>query len=133
MLPEVGTGLAGPLVLEEPPSRTFRLDFRREIIAGMTDELAAVLQAIYLILGTERYKYVIYGWDYGIELLDLLGRPTDFVQSELKRRIIEALTRDSRVTSVEDFVFTAEGKRVGCTFLVKTLYGDIQAEKAVEI
>lgn len=133
MLPEIGTALAGDFSVEELSSRTFALDFDRERIAGMTDELEAMRQAIYLILSTERYQYLIYGWDYGVELVDLFGQPTDYVQSELKRRITEALAWDSRITSVEDFVFNVKGRRVGCIFLVKTIYGDVRAERAVDI
>lgn len=133
MLPEVGTSLAGPLDLTEPPSRTFHLHRDRNRITGMTDDLEAMEQAIYLILGTERYRYLIYGWDYGVELLDLIGQPPDYVQSELKRRITEALTWDSRITAVEDFAFTVTGKRVGCSFVARTIYGDVAAETEVEI
>lgn len=133
MLPEVGTSLAGSLTLEEQTSRTYYLNRERERIAGMTDELEAMRQAIYLILSTERYRYIIYGWDYGIELLDLIGQPTDYVQSELKRRIREALLWDSRITAVEDFVFAVSGKRVACTFLARTIFGDLTAEKEVEV
>lgn len=99
----------------------------------MTDETEALMQAVYLIFGTERYQYEIYGWDYGIELLGLIGRPTDFVQSELKRRITDALTWDSRISGVEDFQFTVEGRRVGCVCTVRTIYGELPAEMAVEI
>lgn len=133
MLPEVGTSLAGSLTLEEQTSRTYYLNRERERIVGMTDELEAMRQAIYLILSTERYRYIIYGWDYGIELLDLIGQPTDYVQSELKRRIREALLWDSRITAVEDFVFSVSGKRVACTFLARTIFGDVAAEKEVEV
>lgn len=133
MLPEVGTSLAGSLTLEEQTSRTYYLNRERERIVGMTDELEAMRQAIYLILSTERYRYIIYGWDYGIELLDLIGQPTDYVQSELKRRIREALLWDSRITAVEDFVFAVSGKRVACTFLARTIFGDLTAEKEVEV
>lgn len=38
------------------------------------DGMEAVKQAVYKILQTERYKYVIYDWNYGVELEDLLEK-----------------------------------------------------------
>lgn len=117
----------------EAPSRTFRLDRDRKAFAEMTDGYDAVVQAIYLILNTERYQYLIYGWDYGIETLDLIGQPANFVQSELKRRIREALLWDDRILSVDDFVFSVKGKSVSCTFTVETVFGGVEAQKEVQI
>lgn len=133
MLPKMEAALTEPWTLPEPPSRTFRLRLDGGAVSGIADGPEAVKQAVALILSTERYRYAIYGWDYGVELRDLIGQPVDYVQSELKRRITEALTWDSRITSVEDFVFTVNGKRVACTFTARTVYGDVAAEKAVEV
>lgn len=49
-------------------SRTWKLNTGAGTIAGTADEKDAMMQAIYLILSTERYQYLIYGWDYGIDV-----------------------------------------------------------------
>ena len=108
---------------EEYPSR----------INGYVNDLESIKQAIYLILSTERYKYLIYSWDYGIELVDLYGKPMSYVMSELPRRIEEALTMDNRIQSVTDFEFEQKGKKLHTTFTVVTNVGNIESELEVEI
>lgn len=100
-------------------------------IDGYTDGLDAVIQAIYLILSTERYQYIIYSWDYGVELLTLIGKPMSYVTAELPRRITEALMQDNRIKEVTDFQFEKRGKRLHTTFNVITDVGIISTEMGV--
>lgn len=79
---------------------------------GSCDGLEAIKQAVYLILNVERYRYVIYSSNYGVEFDDLLGKPVPYVLPELKRRIEEALTQDDRITSVDGFEFKT--KKIQC-------------------
>lgn len=102
-------------------------------INGYTDGLDAVLQSVYLILSTERYQFIIYSWDYGVELLDLFGKPMPYVMSELPRRITEALTQDDRITDVVDFEFEIKGKELLATFKVVTDIGIIDTELEVSV
>lgn len=114
-------------------SKTFRIAYERESqFAGMTDELDAMRQAIYKIINTERYEYIIYSWNYGIELADLFGKPVPFVYAELPRRITEALMQDDRILSVGDFRMSYNKKGdVLAEFTVHTIYGDVDASKGV--
>ena len=89
-------------------------------------------QAIYKILLTERYQYVMYSWNYGIETLDLYGEPVAYVCPELERRISEALLWDDRIKSVTDFEFNISKKGVvHVSFTAHTIFGDVQAEREV--
>ncbi len=119
--------------VESQPGYTHKLDIDRGRVGGMTDEQDAVLQAVYLILNVERYAFPIYSRDYGSELSDLIGTPRDYAMSEIKRRITEALTQDDRITSVDDWSFETSGCGVRAKFTVNTIYGDLTAEKEVEI
>ncbi|MEN7878670.1 DUF2634 domain-containing protein, partial [Clostridioides difficile] len=65
-------------------------------IDGICDDVEALKQTIFLILNTERYQHLIYSWNYGVELNDLIGEPISFVIPELERRIKEALIQDDR-------------------------------------
>ena len=117
----------------ELSSKTYKMNGDNSV-QGYTDKLEAVKQAIYKILNTERYKYIMYSWNYGVELEDLFGEPISYVCPELERRITEALTWDSRINSVSDFAFDLSKKgTVQVSFIVHTVYGDIQTEKAVSI
>lgn len=102
-------------------------------INGFVDGLEAVAQSVYLILSTERYEFVIYSWDYGVELLDLIGKPMPYVMSELPRRISEALTQDDRIKNVVDFEFEPHGKKLHVTFTVVSTFGNIPTALEVEV
>lgn len=133
MIPNTNDDLKNDFQFEELPTNTFRLNIEENKIYGYSDNLEAMKQAIYLILNIERYDYLIYSWNYGIELADLFGQPIPFVLPELERRITEALLQDSRITSVEDFEFQVKKNKVFCTFRVYTIFGDIEIEKMVDM
>ena len=115
------------------PSRTYHMRIEEEQIVGQTDELAAMEQAVYKILNTERYRFVIYSWNYGVELADLFGKPIPWVFSELPRRITEALLQDDRILAVTDFDLTHKRGDVLAKFRVQTTFGDLTVERTVEI
>ena len=102
-------------------------------ISGYVDGLDAVAQAVYLILSTERYKFIIYSWDYGVELVDLFGKPMPYVRAELPRRIKDALVTDNRIKDVVDVVFKPLGKILGVQFTVVTDAGKIYVALEVEV
>lgn len=133
-LPQTGDDInLMEFAIEEQPSRTYKLDIDRGRIRGMTDEADAMLQAVYLILSVERYQYPIYSFNYGVELVDLIGQPKDYVMSEAKRRITEALTQDDRIESVDGWAFETTKKSVIVTFVVHTIFGDIETTKEVAV
>ena len=115
------------------PSLTHKLDIDQDRVRGMTDERDAVLQAVYLILNVERYAYPIYSRNYGSELSDLIGKPKDYAMSEIKRRITEALMQDDRITSLSDWEFETGRKSVRVSFVVHTIFGDVEAAKEVDV
>lgn len=132
MIPGVNGFLQEDFEIESQPSRTFKMYLEQEVISGMTDQLDAMKQTIYMILNTERYQYIIYSWNYGIELIDLFGEPVTYVCPELERRITEALTQDERILSVDAFSFDVSVKgKVHVTFTAHTIFGDVNSEKVV--
>ncbi|MDE5996031.1 MAG: DUF2634 domain-containing protein [Eubacterium sp.] len=130
MIPEVEDNMV-EIEVETEPSKTYFLDIENGRIRGFTDELEAVRQAVYLILNTERYDYLIYSWDYGVELKELIGEPKEYAYPEIKRCITEALLQDDRITAVDDFEFETGKKSVHVKFTVYTIYGDMEVETDV--
>ena len=128
-----GTIIPSEIELEEEqqPSLTFGIDFEKGRIVGMIDGLEAVKQAVFLILQTERYRYLIYSADYGSELEGLIGRDPLFVQSEIKRRIREALMQDDRIEDVTNFNIRFNGDSALVRFTVVSVFGDFEAEQEV--
>lgn len=134
MIPSTVGFLVQDFEIEEQPSLTYKMDLNGDSVRGFVDEQEAMKQAIFRILNTERYQFIIYPWYYGIETIDLYGEPVTYVCPELERRITEALLIDTRIISVTDFEFDLEVKGVVHTmFTVNTIYGEIKADKGVNI
>ena len=104
----------------EAPTRTFKME--------------AMKQAIYKILQTERFEYLIYSWNYGIELNAVVGKSFQVFASEIKRVIREALLADSRITDVTDFEVAQIDKRTASVkFTAETIFGEIPIESEVNV
>lgn len=124
---------ADAIEISSAPTLTYKADTNGGSVRGYADGLEAMKQAIYKILLTERYQYIMYSGNYGIETLDLFGEPISYVCPELERRITEALTQDDRIESVSDFEFKTARGTVHVSFTVHTVFGDVAAEKEVTI
>lgn len=132
MIPSTTAFLEQDFEITEQPTHTYKMNLESNLIRGYTDGQEAMKQAIYKILNTERYQYVMYSWNYGIELLDLYGEPVSYVCPELERRITEALTWDDRIRTVDNFEFNISKKgEILVTFTAHTVFGDVVAEKVV--
>lgn len=132
---DIGGAVVDVQTAEKWPSKTYVMDIDGERIVGtMTDEIEAVKQAIYKILNTERYRYPIYSWNYGVELADLFGKPIAYVLPEIPRRIKEALVADGRIIDVTAFELSHDKRgNILAKFKVITIFGNFDAGKAVKI
>lgn len=130
MLPEIN---AINQIEETMSSRTYNINRNTNRISGYIDNKDAMVQAIYLILQTERYESMIYNWYYGVEFDGLIGKNRDYVTSELRRVIREALLEDDRISEVDDFHLTFKDESVLIDFLVTTNVGDITINWEVNI
>ena len=115
------------------PTNTYRIIIDKDRVSGETDGLAAMKQAVYLILSTERYAYPVYSWNYGVELKDLFGQPTTYVEAVLEYRIRDALMADERITDVRNFEFSSQKNTVSATFEGVTNQGNVQSTVEVTI
>lgn len=133
MIPKSNQDLTNDFEIKKEPSRTFALNIDKGCVNGDCEGLEAIKQAIYLMLNIERYEHVIYSWNYGIETKELIGKDVTYILPELKRRVIEALTQDNRILSVDAFEFEFNKGKVYATFNVNTIYGDVEVRKGVRI
>lgn len=134
MIPSITPLLNSEMKIVEQPTLTWALNLQEgdDRVRGRTDNLAAMRQAVYKIINTERYNYLIYSYAYGIELADLFGQPISYVCPEIERRICEALLADSRITGVGGFDFNLLRKGVvQVSFEVQTIFGSLIAQKEV--
>ena len=133
MIPEQKINLT---ILEEQiqPSRTYYLDLDRKRVTSMIDGRDAIVQAIKKILYTERYAYVIYSSQYGVELDRLIGKDYDFIVSDIKRTLAEALLVDNRIISLENFEIKKTGlDTMEVNFVVNSIEGEINFSTEVKI
>jgi phage baseplate assembly protein W len=129
MIPQGGVapGIEVQLARQQP-SKTYRMDMNAKRISGTVDGLEAVKQAVYKILRTERFRYYMYDASYGSELANLPGGNSALVQSELNRRIRQALLQDDRITEVQDMRIDVTGDEVAAEFTVVSTFGHFQGE-----
>jgi Protein of unknown function (DUF2634). len=113
------------------PSLTYQI--KNGHIDGRVDGIEAVVQAIDLLLSTERYQYLVYSTDYGTETQDLIGADRETVRADLQRRFSETLAEDDRIEGIEDFQIEFDREVAKVTFTAKTIFGKIQEERNVAI
>lgn len=134
MIPSTVGFLDQDFDIEVQSSKNYKMDLNGDSVRGFCDELEAMKQTIFRILQTERYQYIIYSWNYGIETIDLYGMPVTYVCPELERRITEALKVDERIIRVYDFEHDLSKKgSVHTSFKVDTTFGTTEAERTVNI
>jgi len=133
MIPEQEVNLTNLEVVTQP-SRTYKLDFDRKRITGKIDNMDSIIQLVMKILYTERYAYVIYSSQYGVELDRLIGEEYDFIVSDLERTITEALLADDRILSITDFKTEQTGlDTMIVSFMVNSSEGSTNFSTEVEI
>lgn len=109
-------------------TKTWKLDLENNRFLGKIDGIEAVKQAVYFILNTERFKYMIFTPQYGVELVDLIGKSRSHVDAIIQSRIVEALKADSRVRAITNFSSAWDRTRLTLTFTVQSVYGEADIE-----
>ncbi len=130
MLPEGITIIKS--VETQQPSKTWKIDFGKNKITAMIDNMEAVKQMIHIALTTE-YQYSDIYTDFGLKTADIIGQDFFFIVSELKRRIRETLLKDDRISDVTDFSFKEVDDGVLVSFTVSTIYGEIESEEVITV
>lgn len=114
-------------------TKTFAVNMNGDGICGFVDQLDALRQSIYLMLNTEADKYIIYSYTYGLNTLDLIGKPIYYVEAVLPNRLKETLLSDDRIIDVSEFEFTANKNKLHVQFVVTSIYGSFDQETVVII
>ena len=116
------------------PTKTYRMALGDIRVQNYTDGQAAMKQAIFKALQTERYDHPkIYSNNYGVEFKDLIGKSIYYVIPEIERRITEALTWDERITEVKDFNFESKKGNILVNFTACTIFGEISSSVGVPV
>ncbi|WP_053983800.1 DUF2634 domain-containing protein [Niameybacter massiliensis] len=106
----------------------YGIDFETGKLTGRTVKGKEAIKVwIYKALMTERYKYLIYTWDHGVELEELISKNFDreFIESEVERYIKEALLVNEYIKEINNFHVTFEKTLLTCDFTVVTEFGEV--------
>lgn len=81
---------------------------------------------VYKALLTPRYNYSIYTWDYGSELLDLIGKAytPSLTKEEAKRYVKEALLINPYILEVEITDISFKDSLLSADIKIVTIYGE---------
>ncbi len=130
MTPETGE-LKNNVDIIVYPTKTYALDMFSDRISGFTDGISAMRQAVYKILMTERFKHIIYSFNYGTELDKVMDNL--YVYALVEQYITDALMQDERITAVYDFKFKRNKNSLSASFTVDTDEGSFETHKEVEL
>lgn len=119
---------------EIQPSLTYKLDLENKRIMGTVDNSDSVFQTIQKILNTDKYAYDIYDWNYGHELLKLVGKEFSYIEVKLPQIIEEALLQDDRIKEITDFEITQLSiDTLSVSFRVITIFSTINYNMEVNV
>jgi phage baseplate assembly protein W len=116
----------------QKPSLTYLLDLENGTLSRQKiDGETAIRQFIQKTIKTARFRYLIYGDEYGCELEELIGQDVtlELLEQEVPRVITEALIYDDRISDVGDFVIVRTGGTVHISFTVTTVTGQTLIEE----
>ena len=84
----------------------------------------------YKALLIQRYQYLIYSWDYGSELMDLIGKAytPSLTKSEAKRYIKEALEINPYILEVNISEIDFKDSVLSADIKILTIYGESEVK-----
>ena len=126
-------GLINDFEEVQQTSRTYKLDYDNMRVVGYIDNIKSIEQFIMKALGTERYEWEIYTWNYAAEINKLFGKPMSYAYSEAKRLIYECLTQDDRINNVTFLKLSHYKNNLTVEMLVETIFGDLEYTTEVQI
>lgn len=114
--------------------REYELDFATGRLTGrIVTGVDALCIWAYLALKAQRYRWVIYSWQYGEEYTNLIGYSfdEDYLYSEVKRYIEECLFINEHITAIEDLTVSQVKEKLYVKFKLVTDVGS--KEVAIDV
>lgn len=101
-----------------------------ELTGEIVEENEAIKVWIYFALNTPRYRYLIYSWDYGNELEDLVGQsyPQEFLNTEVQSLVEDCLFVNENITGLSDFEVECINDKLKISFTANTIYGEVDID-----
>lgn len=112
---------------EQKVPKEYEIDFEKGKLTGRIVEGSEAIKTwIWLALMTQRYRYLIYSWDYGTEFEDFIGEThsKEYINSEARRMVEECLSVNPHITGIENFECELRDENIAIRFKVLTVYGE---------
>jgi hypothetical protein len=118
---------------ELPIPREYAWDFKNDEFV-MKDEALVIVEGlealrvwIYHALKITRYKHIIFSWNYGSELNNLIGSSFGgkVAESETKRYVEEALSINPHISGVKNLVVSINDDKLSLEFIAVTDLGEV--------
>ena len=109
--------------------KEYELDFAAGQLTGKVLEGKEALKMwIYKTLLTKRYKHIIYSWDYGQDLEEIIGQGYEkgVIKSEVERRIKDCLMIRPHIKECTNFEIKLQQDQLHVNFTVNTIYGEVE-------
>lgn len=111
-------------------------DFKRNIPLiengdfKILEGLEAIKTWVWKALNTERFKYIIYSWDYGNEIETLISKPytPSYTQAEVTRYVEEALLINPYIKSIYRIESKFNNGKLNINLKLSTVYSDLDLE-----
>ncbi|MHC1750784.1 MAG: DUF2634 domain-containing protein [Cellulosilyticaceae bacterium] len=106
----------------------YEYDFKNKRLTGNKVEgIEAIKIWILKALKVERYQYLIYSQDYGVEIENYIGKNYDggLMACDVATNIEEALKINPYIKGIEEFESTFNEGRLTCKFKVITDFGEV--------
>lgn len=112
-----------------PVPREYGVDFSTGKLTGeIVEGIDAVKVWIWNCLKTERYRFPIYSWQYGVEFEQYIGTTLsdEYIQNDCRAEIEDALKVNPYITGISDFTAEMDGTHLNITFTADTTIGSTE-------
>lgn len=117
-----------------PIPKEYGVDFETGQLTGkIVEGLEAIKVWIWNCMHTERYRYAIYSWQYGVEYEQYIGTTVsdEYLQSDCKAETEEALMVNPYITGLSDFSAVMDGTTIKIRFTAETSFGNVEVDEYV--
>lgn len=117
-----------------PIPREYGIDFSTGKLTGkIVEGLEAVKVWVWNCLRSERYRYAIYSWQYGVEYEQYIGQivTDEYLQNDCQTETEDALLVNPYITGIDDFEATLDGARLHISFTLNTSFGSGEVSEYV--
>ena len=116
--------------------KEYGIDFNTGQLTGkIVEGVEAIKVWIWLCLHTERYRFAIHDWDYGVEFEPYIGQTLDqeYVDTDIKKEVEDAMYINPYISEITDWDSSVSdnGNKLHLVFTAVTDFGDTEVDEFV--